>query len=102
MVAQISTAKVGCHLQCLSRGVCCPAGAAARWHAANSSVKKHVNSPLRATDHPEDHKSIYTTSGKGGRRSEECNCLVISKCGFALEVCALTHSCIAYCVESEG
>ena len=92
VVAQISTAKVRWHPRALSRGVCCPAGAAARWHATNSTVKKRVNSPLRAIDHPEDRKSVYTTSGKGTRRSEECNCLVLSQCGSALGVCALTHA----------
>ena len=35
---------------------------AARWQAENSIVKKHVKRPPRATDHPEDHKSLYTTS----------------------------------------
>ena len=53
-------------------------------------MKKHVNSPLRAINHPEDLKSVYITSGKGTRRSDECNCLVLSQCGYALGVCALT------------
>ena len=74
----------------MSKGVFCPAGAAARWQAVNYAVKKHVNSPPRAIDHPEDLKSIYTTSGKGARRSREYNCLVLSQCGSAFGVCELT------------
>ena len=96
MVAQISTAKVRWHQQALCRGVCCPAGAAARWLAVNYAVKKRVNSPPRAIDHPKDLKSVYTTSGKGARRSREYNCLVLSQCGSAFGVCELTEPPPAY------
>ena len=56
----------------------------------NYAVKKRVNSPPRAIDHPKDLKSVYTTSGKGARRSREYNCLVLSWCGSAFGVCELT------------
>ena len=56
----------------------------------NYAVKKRVNSPPRAIDHPKDLKSVYTTSGKGARRSREYNCLVLSQRGSAFGVCELT------------
>ena len=56
----------------------------------NYAVKKRVNSPPRAIDHPKDLKSVYTTSRKGARRSREYNCLVLSRCGSAFGVCELT------------
>ena len=63
----------------------------------NYAVKKRVNSPPRAIDHPKDLKSVYTTSGKGARRSREYNCLVLSQCGSAFGVCELTHDIPSTC-----
>ena len=56
----------------------------------NYAMKKRVNSPPRAIDHPEDLKSVYTTSGKGARRSREYTSLALSQCGSAFGVCELT------------
>ena len=63
MVAKISTAKVRWHLQGLSRDVGCPSGAAARWWAVNYAIKKRINSPACAIDHPEDLKCEVALTG---------------------------------------